>query len=76
MQLSTSHCQKRLLERGFTIHDLLMLLSNGTVKSPPEYDETHGHYKYKVEGPMLDEDDAVAVTLILGSRSVRIISIF
>jgi len=72
----TDHCQKRMLERGFTLNDLLMLLSNGVVKSSPERDETHGHYKYKVEGPTVDEDEAVAITVILGPRSVRVLSIY
>ena len=53
-----------------------MLLANGVVSSFPEQDETHGHYKYKVKGPTVDEDEAVAITVILGPRSVRILSIY
>jgi hypothetical protein len=72
----TSHCRERMLERNFTFNDLLMLLTNGVVRSFPEKDETHGHYKYKVEGPTVDEDEAIAITVILGPRSVRILSIY
>ena len=72
----TSHCQERMLERNFAIQDILMLLSNGSIKSSPEYDETYGHYKYKLEGPVLDEEGALAIIVILGPRSVRIVSIF
>lgn len=72
----TDHCSKRMQERGFFFRDLIILLSNGAVRTPAEYDERHEHYKYKVEGPTLDDDTAFAITVILGPRSLRIVSIF
>jgi len=72
----TSHCQEKMLERGFDFQDILLILSNGTVNSPSEYDKNHNHYKYKVEGSTLDGDDAVIVTIILDSRTLRVVTIY
>ena len=72
----TDHCQEKMLERNFDFQDLLLVLSNGKVKSPAEYDKKHGHYKYKVEGPTLDDDNVVVMAVILGSRILRIITIY
>ena len=72
----TSHCQEKMLERGFDFQDILLILSNGTVNSLSEYDNNHKHYKYKVEGSTLDGDDAVIVTIILDSRTLRVVTIY
>jgi len=71
-----SHCQEKMLERGFDFQDILLMLSNGTVNSPSEYDKNHNHYKYKVEGSTLDGDDAVIVSIILDSRTIRVVTIY
>ncbi len=73
---TTVHCRERMLEKEFDFQDLLLVLSKGKVKSPAEYDKKHGHYKYKVEGPTLDDDNAVVIAVILGSRILRIITIY
>ena len=72
----TGHCREKMLERGFDFQDILLILSNGTVNSPPEYDKNHKQYKYKVEGSTLDGDDAVIVTIILDSRTLRVVTIY
>jgi len=72
----TSHCQEKMLERGFDFQDILLMLSNGTVNSPSEYDKNLNHYKYKVEGSTLDGDDAVIVSIILDSRTIRVVTIY
>lgn len=72
----TGHCQEKLLERSFDFQDILLILSNGEVHSPPKYDKNHNHYKYKVEGSTLDGDDAVIVTIILDSRTLRVVTIY
>lgn len=72
----TGHCQRKMLERGFDFQDILLILSNGKANSPPEYDKNHKQYKYKVEGSTLDGDDAVIVTIILDSRTLRVVTIY
>ena len=72
----TGHCREKMLERGFDFQDILLILSNGTVNSPPEYDKNHEQYKYQVEGSTLDGDDAVIVTIILDSRTLRVVTIY
>jgi len=37
----TDHCQEKFLERSFDFQDLLLVLSNGKVRSPAEYDEKY-----------------------------------
>jgi hypothetical protein len=72
----TGHCREKMRETHFDFQDLLLVLSNGKVKSPAEYDKKHGHYKYKVEGPTLDDNNVVVIAVILGSRILRIITIY
>jgi len=72
----TSHFQEKMLERGFDFQDILLILSNGKVNSPSEYDKNHNHCKYKIEGSTLDGDDAIIVTIILDSRTLRVVTIY
>lgn len=72
----TYHCQEKMLERGFDFQDLILILSNGKVKSPAEYDKKRGHYKYTVEGPTLDGGEAAVITVISGHRTLRIVSVY
>lgn len=72
----TDHCRKKMLERNFDFQDLLLVLSNGKVKAPAEYEEKHGNYKYRVEGSTLDDDDTTLVTVILGPRILRVITVY
>ncbi len=52
------------------------MLSNGEITDQPEYDENHDQYKYRVQGTTIDGDSAVAVTVILGFRSLLVVTIF
>lgn len=72
----SGHCRERMRSKNFDYHDLMLVLSNGEIKEPPEYDEEHDHYKYKVTGPTIDCDNATAVTVILDHRSILVITIF
>lgn len=73
---TTGHCRKRMVERQFSFQDLLSVLLNGAVKDQPEYDEAHDQFKYRVEGSTIDGDSAVAVTVIVSTRSVLVVTIF
>lgn len=72
----TDHCREKMLERSFDIQDLLLVLSNGSVKSAAEYDKKHQAYKYKVEGSTLDGDKAVAITVIIGARVLLVVTVY
>lgn len=73
---TTGHCRKRMAERGFGFQDLLSILLNGEIKSQPEYDEKHDQFKYRIDGSTIDGDSAVAITVIVSSHAVLIVTIF
>lgn len=73
---TTMHCRKRMAERNFGFQDILSILLNGEIKSRPEYDPKHDRYRYRVEGPTIDGDFAVAVTVIVSVRSLLVVTIF
>jgi len=73
---TTEHCRQRMSERGFGFQDLLSVLLNGGVKSQPEYDLKHDHYKYRVDGSTIDGDSSVAITVIVSMRSVLVVTVF
>ena len=73
---TTGHCRKRMAERELGFQDLLSLLLNGEVRSQPEYDPEHDHYKYRVEGHTIDGDSAIAITVIVTTRSLLVVTIF
>ncbi len=73
---TTGHCRKRMAERGFGFQDLLSILLNGEINSEPEYDPKHDQFKYRVDGNTIDGDSAVAITVIVSSHAVLIVTIF
>ena len=75
VDLST-HARTQMNARNFDLNDLLLVLSNGEVAGPPEYDEQHQNYKYRITGPTLDDDLATAIVVLLGHRTVYVITIF
>jgi hypothetical protein len=71
----TPHLSKRMGERHYDFQDLEQILSFGKVKKPPEYDEKHGQWKYKVEGNTIDGEKATAVVAILSHNEILGITI-
>jgi hypothetical protein len=65
-----------MAERNFGFQDILSVLLNGAIKSKPEYDSKHDQYKYRVEGLTIDGDSAVAVTVIVSTRSLLVVTVF
>lgn len=63
-------------KRSITFHDLMAVLLNGVVIDLPKYDETTGDYRYLVKGKSIDEEEAVAVTVIISHREVLIITVY
>lgn len=63
-------------DRSFTFQDLTAVLLNGEVRDPPEPDKKTGEFRYKVVGDDIDGDSAVAITIILSYRAIKIVTIF
>ena len=73
--IPTSHLSDRMEERGYDFQDLEQILSLGKVKDPPEYDEKYEHWKYKVQGNVIDGEKATVVVAILSHNEVLGITI-
>lgn len=72
----SKHARIRMKERGFTLSELLLVLSNGTVTEPPVFDEVFENYKYRISGPTLDDDIATAIVVILTKSSILVLTVF
>lgn len=54
---------------GVSHQDVLFVLQNGEIISPPEWDDKHRNWKYKVEGTDLEEEEELrAITIIIEER--------
>lgn len=54
---------------GVSHQDVLFVLQSGEIISPPEWDDTHRNWKYKVEGTDLEEEEELrAITIIIEER--------
>lgn len=71
----TDHYYDRTNYRNYSSQDIDFILQEGTVKEPPEYDEDHCNWKYKVEGKTIDGDRAIVITVILSYRELLAITI-
>lgn len=71
-----THCKQRMKERGFSFQDLLSILMNGEVKDEAQYHKECRQYRFRVEGPTIDDGEAIAVTVIIDKYSVFVVSVF
>ena len=53
---------------GASFQDILHVLQNGEILKPPEWDEKHENWKYKVEGIDLEEEELRVITVIVEER--------
>ena len=53
---------------GVSHQDVLFVLQSGDIISPPEWDDDHRNWKYKVEGTDLEEEELRAITIIIEER--------
>ncbi len=65
-----------MIERRFSFQDLVSVLLNGDVKGQAEYDQKHDQFKYRVEGNTVDGDSAAAITVIVSTRALLVVTIF
>lgn len=74
----TVHCRDvRMPERNVTTQDVEYLLDDGDVSDDAEWSEIHIHWKYKVEGTDLDDEELTAVFFIIESPlTARVITVF
>jgi hypothetical protein len=73
----TRHCRKESMpKRGITFQDLLAVLQDGNVRELPAFIPEHQQFRYKVEGTIIDGDEAVAITVIIDHRSVLVITVY
>lgn len=73
---TTEHCRIRMVERRFSFQDLVSVLLNGDVKGQAEYDQKHDQFKYRVEGNTIDGDSAAAITVIVSTGALLVVTIF
>jgi hypothetical protein len=73
----TGHCRKESMpHRGITFQDLLAVLANGEVREAPVFHAEHQQFRYRVEGTTIDDEEAIAVTVIMDHRSLLVITVF
>jgi hypothetical protein len=63
-------------ERGYTTDDIEHILKNGVITKEPEYDQKRQDWKYRVEGKDIDNDNAVAITVIVSHRELWVVTVF
>lgn len=75
--IESGHCRDESMpERSFEYQDLVAVLLNGEVKDPPKPDEKTGDHRYEVIGETIEGDSAIAVTIILSHRAIKIVTIY
>ena len=70
------HCRNDHPERNYSLVDVEYILRNGVVTKEPEYDPRHQNWKYRVEGKTIDDDEAVAITVIISHRELNVITVY
>lgn len=71
----SNHAEERMLDRGFTMRDVLNILEYGTIASK-EYNENAKNWKYTIKGQDIDGEEGVAVTAIISSSTQVVITVF
>lgn len=60
----TTHCRRRMRERGVDDLDIVHVLKEGQIIREAEWDSDHSDWKYRVEGTDIEGDDLTAITVI------------
>jgi len=71
----SNHAEERMLERGFSMRDVLYILEHGAIVGK-EYNENAQNWKYTVEGHGTDGEKGAAVTAIISSSTQVVITVF
>ena len=61
----TEHCyDESMRNRGYDSNDIVNVLFNGRIREPPQYDEEHSNWEYRVEGNVVEGEKATVVVAI------------
>ncbi len=60
----TTHCRRRMRERGVDDLDIVHVLKNGQIVREAEWDSDQYNWKYRVEGKDVEGDELTAITVI------------
>ena len=60
----TTHCRRRMRERGADDLDVVHVLRNGQIIREAEWDSEHNNWKYRVEGTDIEGDELITITVI------------
>ena len=71
----SDHAEERMLERGFSMRDVLNILEHGSI-TDKEYSEDAKNWKYKIKGQGIDGGEGAAVTAIISSSTQVVITVF
>lgn len=71
----SNHAEKRMLERGFSMRDILNILEYGKIVDK-EYNEQAKNWKYTIKGQGIDGEEGAAVTAIINSSTQVVITVF
>lgn len=71
----SSHARERMIERNFTISDILLILQKGKL-AEKQYEENKKNWKYTIQGADIDGDEGTIVTAIISNRKQLIVTVF
>ena len=72
----TDHFYEMMRKRNYDFQDVVLVLSKGKVKGPPEYDRSFNNWKYRIEGYAVGGDKTVVVAAIMSHNELVCITIF
>lgn len=70
----TNHAKERMIERGYSTHDVEFILKHGTVVKKEFKNKTQA-WSYKISGQDLEGEDGVVITTIIKRMSAVIITV-
>jgi len=68
------HAKQRMLERGYSLHDVIHILLHGQIVSK-EYKEITKNWSYKIQGNDLENDEGTVVLAIIKRMSAVVITV-
>lgn len=68
------HVKQRMLERNFTIQDILYICQHGKL-TEKKYKEEYENWVYSIRGVDLDGEEGQVVTAIISEYSIQIITV-
>lgn len=60
----STHCRRRMRERGADDLDVVHVLRNGQIIREAEWDSEYNNWKYRIEGTDTEGDELTAITVI------------